>query len=1640
MAAADLTLTAAIDFNLSQIHIATAGVAKRIERDLSLPLGSISTNFNKFERSLDAATARVLAFGASASVLFSFLKGTTALVSSVIQVEKALTDINVILQTTDKGLARFGNDLFKIARDTGQSFDTVSKAALEFSRQGLGLEQTLKRTRDALILTRLSGLDVNNSVEALTAAVNSFSNSLLSTTQIVNKLARVDAEFAVSSADLAEAIKRVGSSAEDVGVSFDQLIALVTTVKQITGRDGPVIGNALKTIFTRVQRSETLEQLEMLGVAVKDATRETLPALSILESLAQVYDKVGKAQRAQIAEQVGGVYQINILKAALKDLSKENSYYSEALRTSETATNEAIVRSLELNKTLSAQINRLKEGARSVAGQVGNLAVEPALETLLKIGTTVLGPLLLKEGEDQGISFGKAFLKGFGQFFQIGGAFILARALGNIAKRFGGDTLQAFRSLIGIQIGPRVSELSPTILRQITSRPLQLEFNRISRLSSNLTGPLSPAGNIGDLNAFISKVQGKGLFESDFNKASSLIASAARAEGANPAQLRHITGELKRYREEREKLINQAVRTQNLITPASQLILGRAERQRLSRAVTADIPGAREAKEAVLENRLNRAANFALLGSILAPGITSLFSQGLPQTRMGRITEAGVAGIGSVLSTGLLGFGLTKTPIGAAAGGGVGMLAAIMRMFSALNTIFPEMQREATQAADALSRVSERLAQLTVLTQQVSDIRANNIIPTKEQLGGLGQNFAELISGFSGYDKTRLMKAVKSGDVTNIQDLTKLIQEPLRRRSLISSFKQNLSGFIETGQGGEEVLAQAMSLPAHLRDEILFSKGEQVEAFTLGDFAATDRGKKLLEGIRLLSKEEKFRFGQLPADMAKRLGALSGVQGTESAIQFYTQGLDILGEPGQRDIRDAFERLARQNPERFVEHFTEMRKRAEKNLESQGLLRDLETKIGGKRLAFPVEKQIFQEGLRLTGAQFFGESQMELNRRLRRQDISNVQTRLSLEGRRGILSPLDFISKEGGVRGGEARADIFNQIREINVGAIQELNEFIDSISDMVSSPTDIEKFGVFRKVLQDQTKGFRGAGDVSGLKGLLGSLPFNIEATFGIGVQEKIDPKLTQLILKLEERIRNGEELNEKERELIQTTDLWVQEQRMNIDFARLARMEAQSFEQDIKRRKASTAEFAARGLLFSDELAGRNLEDRIGNILLGGTGGGTRGITSSFLDPLKYDMPTLFRDLHQAAADIGLTLKSSFRDAFKTFLDGSQSASDALRSLGLSFANKLLDIAATGTTNLLFGGLQSLTTAAFPSLARGARGGYVAGGSGIRDDIPMTLNQGDYVLRKSSVSKYGLGFLGALNFANGGGVNFTPSSPLSNFALSDENNPQNRLRIEREADDLNALLQYQNALTAYDTAKKQRRLGALINVGFALAGAGIATGADKLRLARINARGPIGDFPQGFGTNFSNVAASGGLMTSFGVQRLAGGGSVDNVPALLTGGEFVMNRGTVSRLGVGFMHRLNRGEIPAFNTGGFVGEAIEGGGNGRDSGLNDSISRLINSQEKLRTTLEKGGSNREEGAISVQPLVGSISINVTMDANNNVKADVKTEGNNRENNRSDRGVQLAELIKSTVLETIIDHSRNGGVLEQNFQRRRMS
>jgi len=422
------------------------------DKGATQPLGNMKRGADEFTKSMEAANARILAFGASMAIINGVGNAFKGMVKNLVEVEKSLADINVVMGLSAQNLDKFSDGLFKVAKETGAAFRVAADAATEYARQGLGVEESLKRTRDALVLTRLTGMDSAEAVKSLTAAMNTYGNQIKDTTQLVSKFAAVDVKFAVSAEDFADAISRTGQSAKTAGVSIDELVGIVTSAQQQTARGGAVIGNALKTIFTKTGRTDTLNQLENLGIAVRDLEGNTLGAKRILSDLANTFDKLSEAQKAQITQTMGGLFHINILKAVLSDAAKQNGIMAEATRISAGATDEAIQKNEELRKTMSAVATETGLAIKQVSAQIGEIALAPGMEKILNTVKSLAEGLsgVLGDGETTGSSFATGFLKGIGNVITGPGLVVLA---GVFFKLFGQAlkfTKESLTSLVGV--------------------------------------------------------------------------------------------------------------------------------------------------------------------------------------------------------------------------------------------------------------------------------------------------------------------------------------------------------------------------------------------------------------------------------------------------------------------------------------------------------------------------------------------------------------------------------------------------------------------------------------------------------------------------------------------------------------------------------------------------------------------------------------------------------------------------------------------------------------------------------------------------------------------------------------------------------------------------------------------------------------------------------------------------------------------------------------------------------------------------------------------------------------------------------------------------------------------------------------
>jgi hypothetical protein len=147
----------------------------------------------------------------------------------------------------------------------------------------------------------------------------------------------------------------------------------------------------------------------------------------------------------------------------------------------------------------------------------------------------------------------------------------------------------------------------------------------------------------------------------------------------------------------------------------------------------------------------------------------------------------------------------------------------------------------------------------------------------------------------------------------------------------------------------------------------------------------------------------------------------------------------------------------------------------------------------------------------------------------------------------------------------------------------------------------------------------------------------------------------------------------------------------------------------------------------------------------------------------------------LHESLKNAALTFKNTMSDAMVDAIIQGGSLGDILRSAATDFFTMLSKAYMQNAVDRIVGEggglLARVGSALFGGNTRNS-GGIITGGSGSRDDVPTLLTGGEFVIRRSSVQKYGEGFLEDLNTGRVGQMQSGGKFPRRGSSLGERGN----------------------------------------------------------------------------------------------------------------------------------------------------------------------------------------------------------------------------------------------------------------------------
>ncbi len=254
---------------------------------------------------------------------------------TITELDKAFTDIQLVTGDTDEEINQLSQDYNELAKQMGATTQEVAEGASEWLRQGKSIEETNYLLKSSMTLSKVGAMESAEATQLLTSTLNGYKFSAEEAMNVVDKVSAIDMAAATSSEELMTALSRTANSADDAGVSFDKLLAMIGTVSSVTRKSASTIGESFKTIFSRLSNvaagkeidddGESLNDVETslnkMGIALRSSQNEWRNFEDVLDEVAGKWSSFTGTQQSQIATAIAGRVKLPSARTRLKNVA-----------------------------------------------------------------------------------------------------------------------------------------------------------------------------------------------------------------------------------------------------------------------------------------------------------------------------------------------------------------------------------------------------------------------------------------------------------------------------------------------------------------------------------------------------------------------------------------------------------------------------------------------------------------------------------------------------------------------------------------------------------------------------------------------------------------------------------------------------------------------------------------------------------------------------------------------------------------------------------------------------------------------------------------------------------------------------------------------------------------------------------------------------------------------------------------------------------------------------------------------------------------------------------------------------------------------------------------------------------------------
>lgn len=360
--------------------------AKNASQSIGLLGSSVGTAFKRF-------TAVTLATG----TIVGFTRAIKNAVGDAIEFQREVVKIAQATGKTTDQLKGLTSEISNVSSNFGVSSKELILAARSLTQAGFAADKVTGALK-LLAQTELAATfdSIGDTTEGVIALLNQFGQvAQRSGTEIqfleksLSAINQVSKDFAVESSDLITAIRTTGSAFESAGGNLNELLALFTSVRSTTRESAESIATGFRTIFTRVQRLDTINNLRALGIELQDVEGKFIGPVEATKRLSIALNSIDPKDFRfnMIVEELGGFRQVSKVIPLIQQFATTQ----KALNVAQGASGSLAKDAATAQQALSVQIAKTREKfATFIRDMTESSAFQGTVKTLLSMAEAFL--------------------------------------------------------------------------------------------------------------------------------------------------------------------------------------------------------------------------------------------------------------------------------------------------------------------------------------------------------------------------------------------------------------------------------------------------------------------------------------------------------------------------------------------------------------------------------------------------------------------------------------------------------------------------------------------------------------------------------------------------------------------------------------------------------------------------------------------------------------------------------------------------------------------------------------------------------------------------------------------------------------------------------------------------------------------------------------------------------------------------------------------------------------------------------------------------------------------------------------------------------------------------------------------------